>query len=104
MGLEWVAPTIAGAFLLLATLATGIIGYRTSRSGARAERAPDATEAWAETDRARHRMRIFEDLFYLMRGAFKGLARRVTEQYPGFELTPAEREALEAQPPPPDPK
>lgn len=103
-GLEWVAPTIGGVFLVLAALATAIIGFRTSRNSGRENRAPDVTEAWIETDRARRYAHAMEDLFYTVRGALRGLARRMSEKDPDFELTADERAALETVPPPSEPR
>lgn len=100
MGLEWVAPTIAGFFLLSATIATAVIGYRTSKSGARENRAPDVTESWAEADRVRIiAWRLFE-LYLLLRTAFRGYQARVRAGGT-TDLTADEQKALEADPPNP---
>lgn len=98
MGLEWIAPTIAGAFLLSASVATAVIARRTAHSTSQDTHAPDVTDAWAEADRARTRMHIVEDLFWAIRAAFKGFARRV-QSGGSTELTEKEKAALEALPP-----
>lgn len=97
--MEWVAPAITGFLGLLTVITAAIIGIRNTRTGAREQRAPDVMEAWAEADRARGRMRAIEDLFYALRGAFRGFARRVTEMHPTVQLTDEERTALESSPP-----
>lgn len=42
-------------------------------------------------------MHLAEDLFYMVRGAFKEFARRVMLAHDDIELTKAERAALEAE-------
>ena len=95
--MEWVAPTIAGVFAVLTGSITAFVAIRNVRTGSREQRAPDVTEAWVETERARARMHVAEDFFYMIRGAFKGFARRVMQQHPDVELTDAERTALEVE-------
>lgn len=97
--MEWVAPAVTGFLGLLTVITAAIIGIRNTRTGAREQRAPDVMEAWAEADSARRHRRAVEDLFYVLRGAFRGFARRVTEQHPDVQLTVEERAALESSPP-----
>lgn len=96
---DWLAPTIMVIGGVLSATAAGIWAYRNVKTGAREQRAPSVDIAWQEADDARARMRAFEDLFYMVRGALRGLARRMAEADPEFELTKAERHALEAEPP-----
>lgn len=96
----WLTPTIMVIGGVASATVAGIWAWRNVRTGAKEQRAPSVDKAWQEADDARARMRIFEDLFYLVRGALRGLARRMAETYPDFELTKAERAALEAEPPP----
>lgn len=102
--MEWVAPTIAGLFAVITGSIAAFVAIRNVRTGAREQRAPDVNEAWAETERARARMHVAEDFFYMIRGAFKGFARRVMQQHPDVELTSAERKALETELPTADEK
>lgn len=96
---EWIAPLIAG-ILALATGVTGaLIGLRNTRTNAVENRAPTANQAWNETDRARARMHIFEDLFWKVLAALKHLARTVKQQHPDYVFTPDVVEALAAEPP-----
>lgn len=95
-GLEWVAPAIAGVFAFAGVLATVIISSRTSKSSNDASKAPTAEQAWREADRARAVARVWEDLYYLVRGAFKGYGRRMAESHgEGAALNDKERAALE---------
>lgn len=100
MGLEWVAPTLAGFFLLAASIATAVIGYRASKSGARENRAPDVTESWAEADRVRGIAWRLYELYVLLRSAFRAYQARVRSGG-STDLTAEERSALEADPPNP---
>lgn len=104
MGVEWVAPAIAGTFLLLAGIVTAITSIVTSRRTADVSKAPTAEQAWREADDARRRARLWEDLYYLVRGAFKGYGRRMTETHgeTAAALNDQERAALEAPIPDPD--
>lgn len=86
MGTEWIAPTISGSLLLATGVIAGLITYRNNRTGAVENRAPSTTQAWNETDRARERMHMFEDLFYAARAALKHLVRAVKERHPEFEF------------------
>lgn len=99
MGDEWIAPAITGGLALTTGVAAAIIAGRNARRGAREQRAPDVTEAWAEADRARRLMHAWQDLYYLLRGAFKSFARRMLEKDPENELSDSERAALETPTP-----
>lgn len=103
MGAEWIAPAITGVLALATGITAAVIAGRNQRRGVREERAPDVTEAWAEADRARRLMHAWQDLYYLIRGAFKGFARRMLEKDPTNELNEAERAALETQTPADEP-
>jgi hypothetical protein len=108
--MEWVAPIAAGVFVLASTLVTVIVNLRISRGTTVATKTPTTEDAWAEANRARaseNRYRLYahvwEDLYYLMRGALKSFARRMVEKY-GDEaaaLNLVERAALEAPTPEP---
>ena len=103
MGAEWIAPAITGVLALATGITAAVIAGRNQRRGVREERAPDVTEAWAEADRARTRAHVWEDLYYLIRGALKGYARRMQERHgDAAALNDQERAALEA--PTPDTK
>ena len=98
--MEWVAPSIAGVFLLLAAIATAVIGARNNKTGARENRAPDVTESWAEADRVRVvAWRIFE-LYVVLRSAFRSYQSRVRAGGT-TDLTADELKALETDPPNP---
>lgn len=100
---EWIAPSITGALALATGVTAAIIAGRNARRGVQEQRAPDVTEAWAEADRARARSRLWEDLYYLIRGGFKGYARRMQDRHgDAAALNDEERAALEA--PTPDTK
>jgi hypothetical protein len=105
MGLEWVAPTIAGIFLLTGTVATLIINSRVNKRANQSTHAPDVTEAWREADSSRAASRVWEDLYYLVKGAFKGYARRMSDLHgDDAKLNALERVALEKEiPRPQDP-
>lgn len=97
--MEWLAPLVATILAAVVGITGAILNYRSQRSGAKEQRAPDVNEAWAETRLARRREHIIEELFYDLRGLFKNLARRVSDRYPDFELTDQERAGLEMKPP-----
>lgn len=96
---SWVAPLASAVAVLLVAVVGGVFNLRNTRHGKREERAPDVTDAWAETERARRAMFAWQDLYYSLRGLFRGYARRMQERF-GDEanLTDAEREALEFTP------
>lgn len=94
------APTIMVVGGVFSATVAGIWAWRNVRTGAREQRAPNVTQAWQEADDARARMRTYEDLFYQVRGALRGLIRRLSERYPDFKLTAAEEKAAKAEPPP----
>lgn len=89
MGPEWIAPSVAGILALVTAAVVGFISIRNTRTGAVEQRAPSATQAWGETDRARARMFAFQDLFYTVLAALKQLDRKVKQEHPDFVL-PAE--------------
>lgn len=96
----WIAPAVSAVAMLSVAIAGGLFNLRNTRHEGREERAPDVTEAWAETERARRGMFAWQDLYYSLRGAFRGYARRMQERFGDeAELTDAEREALEFSPP-----
>lgn len=96
MNETWVAPVIAGVFALAGIFTTVVINSRAGKTVSESNRAPDVTEAWREADRARAHARRWEDLYYLVRGAFKSFARRVQAEYGDtVALSTKEREALE---------
>lgn len=99
MGTEWIAPTITGSLLLATGVIAGLITYRNNRTGAVENRAPSATEAWNETDRARARMHAFEDRFWAVLSALKHLVRSVKQQHPDHVFTEDVIEALKIEPP-----
>jgi len=97
MGLEWVSPAIAGLFLLAAATATALVSLRTNKRTSDSSHAPDVTEAWREADKARAQRHVMEDLYYLVRGAFKGYARRMQQHFGEYAaLNEEERAALSA--------
>ena len=102
MSTEWIAPSIAGVLTLITGITVGIIGFRNSRKGALETRAPDVNEAWLEADRARHLMYFWQDLFHLMRGAFKGYARRMEEKDPTHLLTEGAQTVMDVNTTTPD--
>lgn len=99
MGTEWIAPTISGVLLLVISIVGGIISLRNNRSSAVESRAPSASQAWNETDRARERMHAFEDLFYTVRAALKNLVRAVSRDHPDYVLTKDVIDAMQLEPP-----
>lgn len=99
MGPEWIAPSVAGILALITAAVVGFISIRNTRTGAVEQRAPSATQAWGETDRARERMHAFEDLFYTVRSALKHLARNVKQDHPEYVLTQDVIEAMALEPP-----
>lgn len=101
--MEWVATIVAGILSAITLIAVAILGRRGKREELRDQRAPDVTEAWAAADRARILMHFWQDLFYLVRGAFRGYARRMHERDPANALTDEERAALDVSTTPPDP-
>jgi hypothetical protein len=100
MAEEWVAPTIAGVFALSGVIASVIISRKTSMDSSDSDRKPDVNEAWKEADRARAVARLWEDAYYLVRGAFKGYGRRMAERFGDdpAKLDAKERAALEHEP------
>jgi hypothetical protein len=99
MGTEWVAPSIAGVFLLIGSITTVIITTRTNKRTAEDQHAPDVMEAWKEADRARAQSRHWEDMYYLVRNAFKGYARRMFDQFgDSAQINSREHIALETDP------
>ena len=100
---EWVVPVIVAAFVLTGTIVTVIFNARGAKAIAEASKGPDAVDSWAEAERARWRAHLWEDLYYLVRGAFKGYGRRMAEKFGDEEaaLNIAERAALEAPVPEP---
>lgn len=105
MTYEWVAPVAVAVLTLAGVVATAVMTRRNTLSTNESNRAPDVNEAWRETERARRERFLWEDLFYLTRGAWKGYIRRMVTQYGEQEagLTEAERKVLEA-PIPGDPE
>ncbi len=101
MGYEWVAPTITGTFAVALAVLAFVTNKRTKRAEADAEREPTVGEAWLEADRQRRLRAIIEDMFYTLRGAFKGYVRRMQAKY-GEEpaaLNTKEQEILDREPP-----
>ncbi len=100
MGTEWIAPTISGLLLLAAGIVAGIFSRVNKRREIRDQATPDA---WTAAEHARAAMFAWQDLYYLVRGALKGYARRMQERHgDAAALTDEERAALEA--PTPDTK
>ena len=102
-GLEWVAPSITGVFLLAVAVVTVFFNRKNSKYQSDNEHIPDVMEAWREADRARARARRAEDLYYLVRGAFKGYARRMFDLFgERAALNSREHAALETEAPDPE--
>lgn len=97
---EWFAPIATGSFVLAAALATAITSIVVARRNGDAAKAPTVEQAWAEADEARRRARLWEDLYYRVRGAFKGYGRRMADLHgDAATLNDTERNALEAETP-----
>jgi hypothetical protein len=103
-GLEWVAPSITGVFLLVVAVVTVVFNKRNTKYSSDSDHAPDVMEAWREADRARALARRWEDKYYAVRGAFKGFARRMYELYgDAAVLSPREHSTLEEDAPDEEP-
>lgn len=89
---------------ILGTIVGGLVvgGFAVwnRRRGAVEHRAPDVTAMWSETERARRLHRYFEDLYFELRGAFRGYVRRV-QAGGSLDLSEAEKKAHDADPNPP---
>jgi len=104
--MDWVTPTISG----VATVVVALIGlfsfvYRRRRE-TEESKAPTMVDAYREIDEARQEtsyyyrlMRLYEDLFYQVRGALRSLAKRVMDAHPDYDLGHEVIRALEARPP-----
>jgi len=100
MGLEWVAPSIAAGAVIIGALVTGLLNRRSNKYSSDSDHAPDVMEAWREADRARALARRWEDMYYLVRNALKGYARRMFDAHGDVAaLNDRERIALETEPP-----
>jgi len=98
MGTEWVAPTITGTIAVVTALIAGGVAIRNVRNGAREQRAPSVTDAWAAADRVRDVWYELVDRFHAVRSAFKAYVRRV-QSGGSTELTEEEKSALETKVP-----
>lgn len=96
---EWIAPSIAGVIAIITALIAGGFALRNRKRGALEQRAPDVTEAWAETNVARRRGFWYEDHYHETRGGWKNYARRMLEKDETNVLTDSERAILETTPP-----
>ncbi len=109
LGTEWIAPTIAGAFALIAAIVASIMARRGARLGNRENRAPDVESMWAQQEADRIARQVAEDLWWKLWHAFQGYYRRVAalatkwgltdEQKKLLELNAAEERAIDARPP-----
>jgi len=99
-GLEWVSPTITAGLLLAGVIITALVNRNINKKNAQSSHEPSVTAAWKEADEARAGRRVWEDLYYLIRAAFKGYARRMQEMHgDAAALTSQERLALETKTP-----
>lgn len=100
---------ITGAFGLLVGIVGAIMARRGQKLGNRETRAPDVQELWAQQESDRRMRQLIEDMWWSLRRAYQSYYRRVTstvlklgltdEQAHAFELTKAEKAAIEAKPP-----
>src|SRR5690349_2851229 len=98
---QWIAPLIAGGLAIVAGVVGGMFARFNKRREIRDDRTPDA---WQAAEHARTNMFLWQDAYYLVRGAFKGFARRMVDRHGELgELNEVERAALEA-PTPDNPK
>ncbi len=104
MGTDWVAPTFTGIFLLLGAAVTAIASIVVSRRNGDASKTPTVEQLWRETERARSREWAVVQLYRVLRSAFKGYARRMTERHgeDSAALTDQERAAIAADVPDPE--
>jgi len=105
----WIAPTIAGVFLVISGVLAAILARRGAKLGTREQKAPDVSDLWAQQEADRRMRIIMEDLWWKLWRAFQSFYRRVqttvstldlTEaQLKHFELSPKEKAAIDARPP-----
>lgn len=94
---EQITPYLPILGTIVGAAVVGGFALWNRRRGATENRAPDVTDMWTETEKARSRWRIFEDLFYNVRGHFRAYVLRV-QAGGSTELTPAEQAAHDNDP------
>lgn len=106
LGQEFIAPVIAGIFLIITAVVAAVLARRNSTKGNREVRAPNVQEMWAQQEMDRRARQIMEDMWWDLRSAFKSYFRRVSSlvltlgiEDKRFNLTPMEKKAIEATPP-----
>lgn len=109
MNETWIAPTIAGIFLVISGVLAAILARRGAKLGNREQKAPDVADLWAQQESDRRMRIIMEDLWWKLWRAFQSFYRRVQTvsaaldltdaQIKQLELTAKERAAIDARPP-----
>lgn len=100
---EALTPWLPLIGIIAGGIIVGAFGVHNRRRGAVEHRAPDVTQMWSETERARTLRQYFEDRFHEVRGAFRGYVRRV-HTGGSIQLTEAEQKAHDLEPNPPKEK